>query len=155
MEGFRFYTSYYANYRKIPKNFFCVGISRVCPDGFKDGGNFMFVEGNVLAPSRDLLDDIKHGRIGEDEYKRRYVEGLLANFGENSSYGEFADFFKRLEDRYSQEYDGIVFLCYESPENFCHRHILRHLMTRIYGIPCEEFGHPDIDTPSKVQESLF
>ena len=36
----KFYTSYYGNYKSIPTDYYCVGISRYCPDGFKDNPDY-------------------------------------------------------------------------------------------------------------------
>ena len=56
----RLYTSYYANMKNIPANYLMVGISQFCPDWLKDDApdNFLFVRGNFLAPTKELLNDI-------------------------------------------------------------------------------------------------
>lgn len=137
----KFYTSYYGNYKNIPTDYYCVGISRYCPDGFKDNPdykNFLFVKDNIFAPTKDLLEDMKSGNETEEGYKRRYVEHLLSQFGEGHMYNSFEDFINAISDNFSDKYQAIVFLCYEKPNDFCHRHILRNLMNRIFHIPCEE-----------------
>ena len=65
-----YYTSYYANYKNIPKDFLCVGISRFVPETFKysNYNNFIWNKDNFLAPSIQLLSDIKNNKIDEDEY---------------------------------------------------------------------------------------
>lgn len=69
-------------------------------------------------------------------------------------------FVNKVEDFYKNEYDAVVFLCYEKPDAFCHRHILRVLMNRIFRIPCEELEVPtkenkNNNTAPKIQTSLF
>jgi len=138
----KFYTSYYANFKNIPTNFVCVGISRSCPDGFEDGGypNFLFVKDNILAPDSALLEDFKAGRETEDGYKRRYIEHFLDQFGYYKKFKSFEDFVAALEKEYGDKYEAMVFLCYEKPSDFCHRHILRDMMNKVFNIPCEELG---------------
>lgn len=131
----QFFTSYYGNYRNIPKDYICIGISRYCPEWFRKGNysNFVFEEDSILAPEKDLLEDIKSGRETEEGYKRRYVECLFRKLGNMSMY----TYFGSLSKKYGQ-YKAIVMLCYEKPEDFCHRHILRKLMNNVFHIPCEE-----------------
>ena len=143
----RFFTSYYGNYRNIPKDYVCIGISRYCPEWFKKGNydNFVFVEDNILAPEKDLLDDMKFGRETEEGYKRRYVETLFRKLEGISMYTYFGTLSKKYE-----QYKAIVFLCYEKPEDFCHRHILRKLMNNVFNIPCEE-----LETEKKQKETAL
>ena len=65
----------------------------------------------------------------------------------------------KIEELYKNKYDAVVFLCYERPDSFCHRHILRSLMNKIFIIPCEELEVPTKEnknnTASKTQTSLF
>ena len=154
----KFYTSYYGNYKNIPTDYFCVGISRYCPDGFMndDYKNFLFVRNNILAPEKELLDDMKSGKETEDGYKRRYVEHLLSHFGEGKMYDSFEDFINAISENFRDKYQAIVFLCYEKPTDFCHRHILRNLMNRIFHIPCEELEVVDSSKKqTKTQTALF
>ena len=73
------FTSYYANFGNIPKDYMCVGISRICPDWFKGNNipNFMFVRHNVLAPSESILYGHKNGTITEDQYTRQYISDVI------------------------------------------------------------------------------
>ena len=143
----QFFTSYYGNYRNIPKDYVCIGISRYCPEWFRKGNydNFVFVEDNILAPEKDLLDDMKSGRETEEGYKRRYVETLFRKLEGISIYTYFGSLSRKYE-----QYKAIVFLCYEKPEDFCHRHILRKLMNNIFHIPCEE-----LETEKKQKETAL
>lgn len=161
----RFLTSYYANFKNIPSNYMCIGISRFCPDGFmnEDGSfvyeNFQWSRGNFLAPSAELLSDMKSGNITEDEYEKRYIEGLYKEFeglndiSTNQPFKDIPDWLDALCELF-EGYDAIVFLCYESPEKICHRHILAKILTNIYHIPCNEI---EINNKQKQKEnySLF
>lgn len=136
----KFYTSYYAKYKDIPKDFMCVGISRMCP--FKDWNhdnlmpNFYFCKNNSFAPSEDLLTGYKSGKYTEQDYKRIYATQIfewLKNI--NMSVREWAD---QLADIF-EDYKAVVFMCYETPDKFCHRHVLRKFMN-LQGVECEEYG---------------
>ncbi len=147
------FTSYYANYKNIPKNYLCIGISRKCPEWFANNseslGNFLFVKNNFLAPSEKLLNGAKNGSIDISEYKKIYIEELFYRTTVEMKYKDIVDFINQIDSFYSTcstPYDGLVFMCYESPHEFCHRHLFRRLLTNIYHIDCEEFGVKDIDT---------
>lgn len=133
-----FYTSYYANYENIPKNYICVPISRVVPDGFSDYPNITIIKDNFIAPDDNLLFDYKNGRIDEIEYKKRYINKICTYINSCDRFNDLFDWAKAVDKHYGDEYDGIVFLCYEKPGDFCHRHIFSKLLN-LYGIECKEF----------------
>lgn len=146
------YTSYYANYKNIPKSYMCVGISRMCPKWFLENQNelknFLWVKDNILAPSEQLLNSAKHGNTDISQYKKEYIETLFKKIKE-VGYKDIPDFIHQVDDSFSNclsSYDAIVFMCYESPNEFCHRHLLRRLLNNVYNIDCEEYGVKDIDT---------
>ena len=90
------FTSYYANYRNIPKDYLCIGISRTCPEWFNINqeslGNFYWVKDNVLAPPADLLDGFKHGSIDINEYKKRYIAHLFSWIEKDRMYKDIPDY---------------------------------------------------------------
>ena len=140
------FTSYYANFPKIPKNFMCIGISRTCPDWIRgDIPNFSFFRHNVLAPSEDLLSGYKAGTISEEEYKKIYITDLFNAIQNEMHKKDFPTWLAEVDNFFEHEsmntYSGLVFMCYELPHAFCHRHLLRRLMTNVYNIPCEEYGY--------------
>lgn len=122
----RFYTSYYANIKNIPTNYLLVGISRFCPEWLHDGepSNFMFIRGNFLAPSAELLEMKKNNDVTESQFADLYKKQISDFFDGNVP---FKDWINTLEMQFSENYDAIVFLCYEQPTSFCHRHLLRDI----------------------------
>lgn len=139
----KLFTSYYANYRNIPKSYICIGISRVCPEWFADNSsldNFMFIKSNFLAPSEELLNSYKNNSITQEDYKKQYVQQIYTLLNNSIGYKDLAQWIKDLIKTFSDKYDGIVFMCYERPEEFCHRHILRNILNNVYNIECKEFG---------------
>ena len=164
-----FFTSYYANIKNIPKSYLCLGISQICPDWLIDNDeytNFIFVKNKCLAPSMSLFQDYKNDKVSIDEYKKRYIYGLYDILINKLNYYSIPAFFRELSYSFINEteipMDGIVFLCYETPDKFCHRHLLRRLMNFIYKIPCKEFGinerevwgFKESDLPPKIKTPL-
>ena len=113
------FTSYYANYRNIPEDFLCIGISRTVPDGFVDKPNF--IHATLFAPPADLLHDMKSGNETEEGYKKRYVTYLFSVFNDKSIFGNLGQFVSYLKIMHSENYKSIVFLCYEKKASspFC------------------------------------
>ena len=148
------YTSYYSNYKNIPKNYYCVGISRVCPNWFadRDLSNFVFYRNNFLAPSENLLAEFKANKISEDEYKKRYAKGLLEGM-QAAGYSSIPDWVVALDNNYS-EWEAVVFLCYESPDTFCHRQVLKRLLN-LYNIQCDEYGVKENISKKTTAVELF
>lgn len=107
-----------------------IGISRICPDwlvGTKSPSNFYFWEDNPLAPSSDLLKKYKNGLIDQWNYSIEYFRELNQRFHFKDDGGErLRSYVDDLKRRFF-DYSSIVFLCYEKPDEFCHRHLLRDL----------------------------
>lgn len=97
----RFYTSNYARSGRHPQ---AVAISRKAPIYYIGK---TFVE---LAPTWTLISDYKCGKIDKEQYTRRYLAMLEQR--ENTPQ-DIVDMFE----------NGTIFLCYEAPSDFCHRHI--------------------------------
>ncbi len=157
----RYFTSYFANFRNIPKNFLCVGISRYYQDYFKrtDIENYLYVPNSILAPSEKLLKAMKLNLITEREYTGYYEQELAEGVG-RLGYPSEKMYFEDLDRNLSADgkFDAVVFLCYEKPKEFCHRHILsRHM--RESGFDCRELTADDIRSKNSkgtpVQTELF
>ena len=137
----RLFTSYYANMRNIPSDYMMVGISRTCPEWLKDNqpSNFFWTKDNALAPPESLLSDMKSGKINEVEYRKRYTDHIHYIFSCGALFNDFQDWYQMVSDEYEERYKGIVFLCYEKPSDFCHRHILRDIINHDYNVRIDEF----------------
>ena len=117
-----YYTSYYGNMNKIDrKKYVLASISFQKPDFC--GKNVL--DCSFLDPWKDLLDGYKNGTISEKEYADQYLDNL-----------------KRLWPGLSNWFlinapKDIVFLCYEKPSEFCHRHLLAQFLEE-QGFECKE-----------------
>ena len=117
-----YYTSYFANIRKLDKEkyrFVSITASKpsFCGDDIEDW--------SFLGPSLKLLKAYKNGEIDENRYTEIYLKYLKEN------YKNFKDFLILNEQQ------NVCMLCYEKPSDFCHRHILRGFLNE-NGIECEE-----------------
>lgn len=117
-----YYTSYYGNMNKIDRTkYILASISFQKPD-FCDEN---VLDCSFLGPWKDLLNDYKNGTISEKEYADQYLDNL-----------------KRLWPGLSNWFlinapKDIVFLCYEKPSEFCHRHLLAQFLEE-QGFECKE-----------------
>lgn len=74
-----------------------------------------------LAPTKEILDGYKKGRITWDEYQDRYIETLeMRNIKEN------------LDKNYNKNFDGICLLCSEPTPEYCHRRLAAEYLKKLY-----------------------
>lgn len=108
------YTSYFAKSATRPN---AISIALSSPKFFK-GKHY-----DRLAPTWDLLKWHKNGEIDEHRYKEIYMNLLKTR---NVTPGQIA-----------QDLNGMVLLCWEKPDKFCHRHIVRDWLKE-NGVECQE-----------------
>lgn len=152
----KYFTSYYAKYSMIPKSYMCVAVSRTWPVSLESNQNFTAVKNNFLAPSAELLNDMKSGAINEDEYTKRYITEVMTRVQTDQKCQDLYEWIKKVEKTYATfqvRYDAIVFMCYEKPGDFCHRHLLARLLTNIYGVECTELAFQKPDKPAETSDT--
>lgn len=81
----------------------------------------------LLAPSWDMIKGVKSGEMSEAEYTAQYLQ-LLKKRGA-SPYRAMSDLG-----------ENAILLCYEKPEDFCHRHIIAHWIESELGIVVPEIS---------------
>lgn len=119
-----YYTSYYAKINKIDRSMYTLAaISYRKPD-FCDES---VLDCSFLGPWKDLLDGYKNGTISEKEYTDQYLENLRRCWPGISSWF------------LANAAKNIVFLCYEKPSSFCHRHLLAQFLEE-QGFDCKELS---------------
>lgn len=85
------------------------------------GKKFNLPTEQSLVPSWEIANEYKSGRITKKQYRKAYIKQL-----------------KKLDvNEIYHRLSGKVLLCYEKPENFCHRQILKEWFNR-NGLHCEE-----------------
>lgn len=102
------YTSYFGNYKNLPKDAAVVGISLYPPKWWK-GKNLYW-----LAPGVDDFDNYKSGVISQELFGRFYKKSI-ERIGADNIRGCLEDLFPGQD---------IILLCWEVPGDFCHRRIL-------------------------------
>ena len=98
-------TSYFANWRNFPKDFIPIAITCFPPKNW----NGLVI--SALAPSKELLYSYKNLLIDNIIFEYKYIE-------------ELKDKGITQEKILTHIPNKTLFLCYEKPEDFCHRHIL-------------------------------
>ena len=116
------YTSYFGNLKNIPPNIYPVAICAKPPEWFT-GKNI-----KILAPSYEILSKYKlDGNV--DEYVQAYNEDIL-RFIHAQKLVHYLDVKANGKD--------VVLLCYETPDKFCHRHLVSEWFNR-NGYHCKEY----------------
>ena len=118
------YTGYYSKIKEYADSgLILLSISRTKPEFAKS-----CIDIPQLFPSDKILWDHKKGKIDEMEYTSKYLDQL-------NELG--ADRIIKMIQIFG---DNVVLLCWESPEKFCHRHILADYINKNSGVIVEEFG---------------
>lgn len=114
------YTSYFAGVRKfdLPRDRL-VSISQWPPKGF------IGEQYKKIAPTPGIIRDYKNGKLNNENYVPRYIREVLDKLDPYKVY---------------KELDGKILLCYEKPEDFCHRHLIWRWFME-YGLDCEEWEY--------------
>lgn len=107
----RVYTSYFANVKNLPNPEQAISIARYAPP-FWHGKNLL-----CLAPTTDLLQDYREGKITWGEYSGRFLLQL------------------RRVDPYSviDMVKGSVLLCWEKDFTTCHRTLVLEWLADHFG----------------------
>ena len=118
------YTGYYSKIKEyVDSGLTLLSISRTKPEFAKS-----CIDIPQLFPSDKILWDYKKGKIDEMEYTSKYLD-QLNELGVD-----------RIIKMIQIFGDNVVLLCWESPEKFCHRHILADYINKNSGVVVEEFG---------------
>jgi uncharacterized protein YeaO (DUF488 family) len=116
------YTSYFAKIKKLPKNIVTISICGKAPDSYKG------VQYKKLAPKYDFFMKYK-----QDHDEGYYLEHFWNEVLNPLSVREIVDQLYNLSGG-----KDIVMLCYEKPDEFCHRHIVSEWLNK-NGFYCEEY----------------
>ncbi len=100
------YTSYFAQLKNIKNPIAICGKS---PSWYKGS------EYRILAPKFWFFDKYKKGEIDSEEYTKFYNAEVLSNLNPAKVYNDLFNFYKT---------EDFTLLCYEAPNDFCHRHLV-------------------------------
>ena len=122
------YTGYYSKIKEyVDSGLTLLSISRTKPGFAKP-----CIDIPQLFPSDNILWDHKKGKIDNMEYTSKYL-AQLDDIG-----------IDRIIKTIQIFGDDVVLLCWESPEKFCHRHILADYINRNSDLVVEEFGTKEL-----------
>lgn len=127
------YTSYYENLKNIPDNVYKISISLKTPFGMN------FYNCKELCPALEILSSYKDGIIDENGYKELFNKNLNK-----------LNPFSLIKKLYSiAGGNDIVLLCYEKPNDFCHRHLVANWLNS-YGFCVNEYGYEEKEIVTSV-----
>lgn len=115
------YTSYYGNIRNLSANTLTARISRGAP-----------VDCSVcipwLYPSASLLRRFKAGECSEEDYVEEYLQQL-----DDVPQSDWV----WLLELCRKNGKNLALICFETPNTFCHRHIIAAVLNRMGIAACE------------------
>ena len=137
----KFVTSYYAN-KDIPDEYIKVSIS---------GGLADYIEvhhwDTRLAPKKSFFMKYKNsvpGEIREREYIKEFKRLVLVEVQLN-------DIFKEWSDKFGKNKTFCI-MCYETPEDFCHRQLVAEAIEKKYSIEVPEIN---VEKDTKREDGKF
>lgn len=128
-------TSYFANIKNLEAEGFTNLVSISQGESRWHKGKYTCFK--MLAPSWDLIKE-----VNENTYSERYIEEVLSNLDAQKIYDELGE--------------DAVLLCFEKPDDFCHRHIVAEWFELQLGIVVPEFVQLAKKEKGQVEQlSLF
>ena len=124
----KIYTTYFANLKKLPKDIVPIAICGKSPTGFK-GAQY-----KKLAPKYDFFMKWKENHDNE-YYIQCFNEQVLSVLDAKL----VIDDLKRISGIENNGKSGIAMVCYERPEDFCHRHLVAKWLNE-NGYNVKEYG---------------
>lgn len=116
------YTSYFANLKNLPDNIVPISICAKAPDWYKG------LQYKKLAPKYDFFMKWKENH-DNDYYIKCFNEQVLNKLNAADVISDFL----HIGDT------DICLVCYEKPNDFCHRHLVADWLNK-NGFRCEEWA---------------
>ena len=118
------YTSYFAKLKYLPKDIIPISICGKCPEWYKG------IQYKVLAPKYKFFMEWKKNK-DNDYYIEHFQKEVLDTL-------EVENVINRLYEL--SEGKDVCLLCYEKPNDFCHRHLVANWLKE-NKIECEEYKY--------------
>jgi uncharacterized protein (DUF488 family) len=121
------YTSYFAKLKSLPEHIVPISICGKAPDWYKG------LQYKKLAPKYDFFMKWKENH-DNDYYIKCFNEQVLNKLNPYSVLFEIKD----LLNKNSIQSNDICLICYEKPNDFCHRHLVADWLNK-NGVECKEW----------------
>lgn len=118
------YTTYFAKLKSLPKEIIPISICGKAPAGYKG------IQYKKLAPRYDFFMEWKRTR-DNNYYTKCFKEQVLDQLNAHEVVDDLIDLHSGID---------IALVCYEKPEDFCHRHLVAEWL-RGHGYQCEEYNY--------------
>lgn len=132
------YTTYFGKIKKLPENIIPIAICGKSPEWWVENNG---LEYKKLAPKKKFFEEWK--KNGDNNY---YINHFKKEVLDKISIKEvFNDLQAKIKDNLSEPFYTnkdfhIALVCYEKPEDFCHRHLVAKWI-RDNGYNCKEFDY--------------
>ena len=117
---------YTSNYARKGHDPLAIAISRTPPAWFHN------LHLPQLAPTWDMIMSMKDGRMSQNQFDKQYID-LLENQHINLNV---------LLDKFDSGPEHTYLLCYETPTDFCHRHLFSSWIEQKTGVIISEWLNP-------------
>ena len=122
------YTSYFGKIKELEQNNVTpISICGKAPDWYKG------LQYKKLAPKYAFFMEWKKTH-DNDYYIKNFKEQVLDKLNATDVIGDFS----KMDYGFNVEENDIALICYEKPEDFCHRHLVAEWLQQS-GIKCEEW----------------
>jgi hypothetical protein len=126
------YTTYFAKLRSLPNNIVPIAICGKSPSWYKG------LEYKKLAPKYWFFKEWKENH-DNNFYVENYYNEVLALLNIDDVRNELWSMAGIIVGAKTQK--DIALVCYEKPEDFCHRHLVSEWMNEAYPLSCAEYGY--------------
>ena len=120
------YTSYFGKLNSLPDNVVPISICGKVPDWYNG------LEYKKLAPKWSFFKEWKENH-DNNYYIKCFNEQVLDKLNVLDTIMELSEL-----TRFENRYNDICLICYEKPEDFCHRHLVADWLNR-NGFTCKEW----------------
>lgn len=134
----RIFTTYFGKLKEIEEEFKDTGVLKLAISYTIPKGIDAYQLQDFLPPY-DVLKMYKENYLNEEEYTKLYKAKVLDKLDINKFYIDF--------DKLCSKFPVICLICYEKPDNFCHRHLVREWLNDV-GYSCKEY----VSKPSKYHQ---
>ena len=121
----KIYTSYFNNLKNLPQDYVPVAICGGVPDWYEG------LWTRKVAPKWKFFQEWK-----QNHDNNFYIEHFNSEVLDMTTPEIFIDLLKKI----TNNAENIVLICYEKPDEFCHRHLVASWITQKTGIEVTEFN---------------